>query len=494
LRQFAGGQSEVKVEAATAGEALNLLTASHAELRRHLFNDQNALRNFVNVYLNDEDIRHRNGPDTPVKDGDTILIVPSIAGGAVAQVDNLRVGTIESESEQTTQADSLRCNGLPMLSNEEIARYSRHVIIPEVGMTGQRKLKAASVLMIGTGGLGAPLGMYLAAAGVGRLGLVDFDVVDVSNLQRQIIHGTRDVGRPKIASARDRLEDINPHVEIETHETRLTSANALQLFGNYDVIVDGTDNFPTRYLVNDACVLTGKPNVYGSIFRFEGQVSVFWAERGACYRCLYSEPPPPGLVPSCAEGGVLGVLPGIIGAIQATEALKIILGAPDIMVNRLLLFDAWRMRFRELKLRKNPDCPVCGDNPTIKELIDYEEFCGVTPSPPAATEDTMEEITATELKQRLDHGDDIQIIDVREPHEYEIALIPGSRLIPLGQVLNRVNEIDAGRETVVHCKMGGRSAKAIETLQRAGFTGRLINLKGGITAWSNEVDPSVPKY
>ena len=485
LRQFAGGQSEFKVEAATAGEALNLLTASHAELRRHLFNDQNALRNFVNVYLNDEDIRHQNGPDTPVKDGDTILIVPSIAGGAAI---------LEDTAGQNGGAPRQDLAGLPMLSNEEIARYSRHVIIPEVGMTGQRKLKAAGVLMIGTGGLGAPLGMYLAAAGVGRLGLVDFDVVDVSNLQRQIIHGTRDVGRPKISSARDRLEDINPHVEIETHETRLTSANALQLFRNYDVIVDGTDNFPTRYLVNDACVLTGKPNVYGSIFRFEGQASVFWAERGACYRCLYSEPPPPGLVPSCAEGGVLGVLPGIIGAIQATEALKIILGAPDIMVNRLLLFDAWRMRFRELKLRKNPDCPVCGDNPTIKELIDYEEFCGVTPQPPAATENKMEEITATELKQRLDRGDDIQIIDVREPHEYEIALIPGSRLIPLGQVLDRVSEIDAGRETVVHCKMGGRSAKAIETLQRAGFTGRLTNLQGGITAWSDEVDPSVPKY
>jgi adenylyltransferase/sulfurtransferase len=365
--------------------------------------------------------------------------------------------------------------------------------MPEVGMTGQRKLKAASILMIGTGGLGAPLGMYLAAAGIGRLGLVDFDVVDASNLQRQIIHGTKDVGRPKIASARDRIQDINPHVEIETHETRLTSENALRLFVNYDVIVDGTDNFPTRYLVNDACVLTGKPNVYGSIFRFEGQASVFWAARGPCYRCLYPEPPPPGLVPSCAEGGVLGVLPGIIGAIQANEAIKILLGAPDIMVNRLLLFDAWRMRFRELKLRKNPDCPVCGDHPTIKELIDYEEFCGITQQPPAS-EPTMEEITATQLKQRLDKGDDIQIIDVREPHEYEIGQIPNSKLIPLGQVLNRMNEIDADRETVVHCKMGGRSAKAIDALQRSGFPGKLTNLKGGITAWSDEVDPSVPKY
>jgi sulfur-carrier protein adenylyltransferase/sulfurtransferase len=479
LRQFAAGQSEITVEAQTAGEALDRLTATHADLRRHLFNE-NTLRNFVNIYVNDDDIRHKDGLNTPVKDADTILIVPSIAGGATAEPRQVGIA-------------SGYAGELPMLSNEEIERYSRHVIIPEVGMQGQRKLKAASVLMIGTGGLGAPLGMYLAAAGVGRLGLVDFDVVDASNLQRQIIHGTKDVGRPKIASARDRLEDINPHVEIETHETRVTSANALRLLANYDVIVDGTDNFPTRYLVNDACVLTGKPNVYGSIFRFEGQASVFWADRGPCYRCLYPEPPPPGLVPSCAEGGVLGVLPGIIGSIQATEAIKIILGAPDIMVNRLLLFDAWRMRFREMKLRKNPECPMCGDHPTIKELIDYEEFCGVRQQPPAETE-KMEEITATELKQRLDKGDDIQIIDVREPHEFEIGRIPNSTLIPLGQVVNRMNEIDSNRETVMHCKMGGRSAKAIEALQRAGFTGRLANLKGGITAWSNEVDPSVPKY
>ncbi len=490
LRQFAAGQSEIQVNASTAGEALDQLTATHAELRRHLFNDQNALRNFVNIYVNDEDIRHIDGPNTPVKEGDTILIVPSIAGGNVAQVDNLR--PLAAAVVDDPQISNLRDPELPLLSNEEVARYSRHLIMPEVGMTGQRKLKAASVLMIGTGGLGAPLGMYLAAAGVGRLGLVDFDVVDASNLQRQIIHGTKDVGRPKTASARDRIEDINPHVNIETHETRLTSENALRLVVNYDVIVDGTDNFPTRYLVNDACVLTGKPNVYGSIFRFEGQASVFWAERGPCYRCLYPEPPPPGLVPSCAEGGVLGVLPGIIGAIQASETIKLILGAPDIMVNRLLLFDAWRMRFRELKLRKNPDCPLCGDNPTIKELIDYEQFCGITQQ--TETKPTMEEITATELKQRLDQGDDLQIIDVREPHEFEIGRIPNSTLIPLGQVLNRQNEIDPNRETVVHCKMGGRSARAIEALQRSGFAGRLLNLKGGITAWSNEVDPSVPKY
>src|SRR5947208_509454 len=378
------------------------------------------------------------------------------------------------------------------LSNEEILRYSRHLIMPEVGMEGQQKLKAARVLCIGAGGLGSPLSLYLTAAGVGTLGIVDFDVVDYTNLQRQIIHTTDDVGRKKLDSASEKLKAINPFINLKTFETRLSSENALEIFRDFDIIADGTDNFPTRYLVNDACVLTGKPNVYGSIFRFEGQASVFWAERGPCYRCLYPEPPPPGLVPSCAEGGVLGVLPGIIGAIQANETIKIILGAPDIMVNRLLLFDAWRMRFRELKLRKNPECPVCGDNPSIKELIDYEEFCGITQQPEA--QPTMEEITATELKQQLDKGDDIQIIDVREPHEYEIAQIPNSRLIPLGQVLGRMNEIDPERETVVHCKMGGRSAKAIEALKRTGFTGHLINLNGGITAWSNEVDPSVPKY
>ncbi len=474
LRQFAGGNSEIELEAATAGEALERLTSTHAELRKHLYNDQNKLRNFVNVYVNDEDIRHASGPDTPLTDGDTLMIVPSIAGGSTIEED---VAT------------------LPALTNEEIARYSRHLIMPEVGMDGQRRLKSASVLMIGTGGLGAPTGMYLAAAGVGRLGILDFDVVDESNLQRQIIHGTKDIGRPKINSARDRLHDINPHVQLDTYEARLTSENALALFRDYDIVVDGTDNFPTRYLVNDACVLTGKPNVYGSIFRFEGQASVFWAERGACYRCLYPEPPPPGLVPSCAEGGVLGVLPGIVGAIQANETIKLILGAEGILVNRLLLFDAWRMRFRELKLRKDPACPICGERPTINALIDYEEFCGLKPPPVEQQhKQEIEETTATELKRRLDRGDDLQIIDVREPNEYEIARLEDSKLIPLGQVVDRMSEIDPTRETVVHCKMGGRSAKAIEALKHAGYTGRLINLKGGITAWSNEVDQSVPKY
>lgn len=473
LRQFTGGISRIEVEATTAGEALNRLTVVHAELRRHLYNDQDALRSFVNVYVNDEDIRHQSGGDTPIKDGDTMMIVPSIAGGA----------TTETET----------APALPSLSNEEIARYGRHLSLPEVGLEGQRRLKAASVLMIGTGGLGAPTGMYLAAAGIGRLGIVDFDVVEASNLQRQIIHGTADIGRPKIESARDRLHDINPNVEIETYETRFTSENALELVAKYDIVVDGTDNFPTRYLVNDACVLSGKPNVYGSIFRFEGQASVFWAEKGPCYRCLYPEPPPPGLVPSCAEGGVLGVLPGIVGAIQANEAIKIILGAEDILVNRLLLFDAWQMKFRELKLRKDPGCPVCGENPTVTKLIDYEEFCGLR-TQPQETAAELEEITATELKRRIDDGRDTQIIDVREPFEFEIARMPGTKLIPLGDVAKRMSEIDPSRETVVHCKGGVRSAKAIAALKQAGFQGRLINLKGGIAAWSDEVDPAVPKY
>lgn len=473
LRQFTGGNSAIEVEAGTAGEALAGLTSIYTELRRHLYDDQNTLRSFVNVYVNDEDVRHQSGSETKLKDGDTLMIVPSIAGG------------VSTEAEVAS--------ALPSLSNEEIARYSRHLIMPEVGMEGQRKLKAASVLMIGTGGLGAPVGMYLAAAGVGRLGIVDFDIVEASNLQRQIIHGTADIGRPKIESARDRLRDINPHIEIETHETRLTSQNALGLFANYDIVVDGTDNFPTRYLVNDACVLTGKPNVYGSIFRFEGQASVFWAKQGACYRCLYSEPPPPGLVPSCAEGGVLGVLPGIVGAIQANETIKLILGAQDTLVNRLLLFDAWQMKFREFKLRKDPNCPACGENATIKELIDYEEFCGLRTQPekqPAA----LEEMTATELSERLARDESLQVIDVRETFEYDIARLPRTKLIPLGQIVTRMNEIDPSRETVVHCKAGVRSAMAIAALKQAGFPGRLINLKGGITAWSNEVDPTVAKY
>jgi molybdopterin/thiamine biosynthesis adenylyltransferase/rhodanese-related sulfurtransferase/molybdopterin converting factor small subunit len=477
LRQFTGGTTRIEVEAATAGKALDRLTSLYSDLRPHLYDDQNALRSFVNVYVNDEDVRYQSGMATPLKDGDSLTIVPSIAGGVTSETDAVAA--------------------LPRLSNEEISRYSRHVIMPEVGLEGQRKLKAASVLLIGTGGLGAPSGMYLAAAGVGRLGIVDFDVVESSNLQRQIIHGTADIGRPKIESARDRLRDINPHIEIETHETRLTSANAMPLLANYDIIVDGTDNFPTRYLVNDACVLLHKPNVYGSIFRFEGQASVFWADApnggGPCYRCLYPEPPPPGLVPNCAEGGVLGVLPGIVGTIQATEAIKLILAAEDTLVNRLLLFDAWHMRFREFKLRKDPNCPMCSEKATIEELIDYEEFCGLR-TQTEEPKDMLEEITATELRRRMDENPELQVVDVREPFEYEIARIEGTKLIPLAQVVARSNEIDPSRETVLHCKAGVRSAMAIAALKKAGFPGRLINLKGGITAWSDEVDPAVAKY
>ncbi len=380
------------------------------------------------------------------------------------------------------------------LSQQEVARYSRHLIMPEVGMEGQKRLKAASVLLIGAGGLGSPLGLYLAAAGVGRLGLVDFDVVDFSNLQRQVLHGTPDVGRPKLQSARDRLLAINPEVKVETYETRLTSANALQLFESYDIIIDGTDNFPTRYLVNDACVLLRKPNVYGSIFRFDGQASVFWPPHGPCYRCLYPEPPPPGEVPSCAEGGVLGVLPGLVGCIQATEAIKLLIGTGEPLVGRLLHYDALAMKFREFRVRRNPKCPLCGDHPTITKLIDYEQFCGVQSSTQEAPmSGSTTEISAVELKKRLDRGDQLTIVDVREPHEYEINRIKGSTLIPLGDIPKRYVELDPSDEIVVQCKVGGRSAKAADFLRSKGFT-KVLNLTGGILDWIDKVDPSQPKY
>jgi adenylyltransferase/sulfurtransferase len=389
-------------------------------------------------------------------------------------------------------------DALPQLSNEEIKRYSRHLIMPEVGVDGQRRLKAGKVLCIGAGGLGSPAAMYLAAAGVGTIGVVDFDVVDFSNLQRQIIHGTKDVGRSKLASAKDRLIDINPHIHVETYEEALSSENALKLFEPYDVILDGTDNFPTRYLTNDACVLLGKPNAYGSIFRFEGQASVFATKDGPCYRCLYPEPPPPGLVPSCAEGGVLGVLPGIIGVIQATEAIKLLSGIGEPLIGRFLIYDALRMRFRELKLRKDADCPVCGTHPSVTKLIDYEQFCGLHPAAPEATPMTASggndlEITAVELKRRLDRGDKLRIIDVREPNEYQINRIQGSQLIPLGEVPRRYAELDPEEELVMQCKMGARSARAADFLRSVGFK-RVLNLRGGILDWIDKVDPSQPKY
>ncbi len=381
---------------------------------------------------------------------------------------------------------------LPELTADERARYARHLTLPEVGMEGQQKLKAARVLCVGAGGLGSPLALYLAAAGVGTLGLVDFDVVDASNLQRQILYSTRDVGRSKLDSAAERLTALNPAVHIVKHQTALTSANALEILSGYDLVADGTDNFPTRYLVNDACVLAGKPNVYASIFRFEGQASVFATREGPCYRCIYPEPPAPGTVPNCAEGGVLGILPGLLGVIQATEVIKLILGEGESLMGRLLLVDALAMRFSEMKLRKNPECPVCGARPTITTLIDYHQFCGLQ----SATEETalngIPQITPTELKQRLDRGDDILVLDVREPFEYQIANIGGT-LIPMNEVPQRLDEIDREREIVVQCKMGGRSQRVAQFLAQAGYA-KVSNLAGGIIGWSNEVDPTVPKY
>jgi adenylyltransferase/sulfurtransferase len=380
-------------------------------------------------------------------------------------------------------------------SNDEIARYSRHLIMPEVTLDGQKRIKAASVLCIGTGGLGSPIALYLAAAGIGRLGLVDYDIVDFSNLQRQILHGTEDVGRKKLNSARDRIKAINPNVRVDLHDMMFRSENAMQVVQDYDIVIDGTDNFPTRYLSNDVCVLTKKPNIYGSIFRFDGQCTVFAPHLGGpCYRCMFPEPPPPGMVPSCAEGGVLGVLPGIIGVMQAIEAIKMIIGIGDSLIGRLVSFDALKLRFKEFKIRKDPSCPICGDHPTIHELIDYDQFCGIPQADAeAAKELEVPTISATELKTKIDRKDKFVLVDVREPFEYDISRIPGSKLIPLGELPARLSELDSADEIVLHCKVGGRSAKALRILQEAGFR-KLNNLQGGITAWSDEVDPSIPKY
>ena len=383
---------------------------------------------------------------------------------------------------------------LPELTTDDLSRYSRHLILPEVGMEGQQKLKAAKVLCVGTGGLGSPLAFYLAAAGIGTLGLVDFDVVDASNLQRQIIHSTKDIGRKKLDSAAEKLTALNPALNVVKHETMLTSANALDILKDYDIVADGTDNFPTRYLVNDACVLLGKPNAYGSIFRFEGQASVFSTKDGPCYRCLYPEPPPPGLVPSCAEGGVLGILPGLVGVIQATEVIKLILGKGEPLIGRLLLVDSLAMRFRELKLRKNPDCPVCGKNPTVTRLIDYQQFCGIVPETKEeqALKNGIPQVSVQELKQRRDAGEDVFVLDVREPYEYQIAQIGGT-LIPQNDVPNRLAEIPRDREIIVQCRSGQRSQRIAEFLAQAGYP-NVKNLAGGILAWSDQIDPKITKY
>jgi len=486
LRAFTGQQSELRLEGRNVGELLENLVSRHGELRPHLFTPDGKLRSFVNVYVNDNDIRYLDKERTTIAESDTLSIIPSVAGGAP--------GTVTEGS-----TDRVHVDELPALTNDEVRRYSRHLIMPEVGVEGQRRLKAARVLCIGAGGLGSPASLYLAAAGVGTLGLVDFDTVDFSNLQRQVLYDTADVGRPKLAAARARLTGLNPEVNVVVHETALKSANALDILSGYDVIVDGADNFPTRYLVNDACVLLGKPNAYGSIFRFDGQASVFAVRGGPCYRCLYPEPPPPGLVPSCAEGGVLGVLPGVVGTIQATEAIKLIIGAGEPLVGRLLLFDALRMSFRTLKLQRDPACPICGDAPTIHALIDYEQFCGITPAAQASSTSTLpaeQETSVETLKSHIDRRDPIWILDVREPREFEICRIPGSTLIPLGELPKRLGEVPQGAgapEIIVHCKSGVRSAKAVKLLQEHGIN-HAKNLKGGILAWIERIDPSLPKY
>jgi len=467
LRAFTERNAEVDVEGNTAGDAINALGNAYPALKAHLFTENGQLRDFINLFVGGANINSLQGLNTPVANGVELMIVPAIAGGS-------------GDSELTIE-----------LTNEEIARYSRHLLLPEIGVEGQKKLKTAKVLIVGTGGLGAPLALYLAAAGVGTIGLVDFDTVDQSNLQRQIIHSTRDIGRPKTASAKDRIKGINPLVNVVTHNAMLTSQNALELFAGYDIIADGTDNFQTRYLVNDACVFLGKLNVYGSVFQFDGQATVFGAKDGPCYRCLYPSPPPPGLVPSCAEGGVMGVLPGIIGTIQAAETIKLIVGGAKPLIGRLLLFDAWRMAFRELKLEKNPNCPVCGKAPSIHELIDYEQFCGLKKNQDSKPIDT---ITAIELKKRLDNGDKIQFIDIREPHERAIVKFPDALVIPLGQLERRMDELDPSRDAVFLCKIGQRSILGIRTLQEAGYKGKLLNLLDGLNAWARDVDKSMPVY
>jgi sulfur-carrier protein adenylyltransferase/sulfurtransferase len=478
LRQHTNNRDELDLGAKTVGEALQSLTKSYPDLVKYLYSQNGRLRNYINIYLNEEDIRSIDGEDTPTKEGDTMMIVPSVAGGSTRYAQE-RVGRV---------GDGSSSGGAVTFSSSEFARYSRHIIMPEVGLEGQRKLKSSSVLIVGAGGLGTPSAIYLAAAGVGRVGIVDFDTIERSNLHRQILYSEADIGKSKAEVARERLLQVNPNISVELHRVRLDSSNALEIMKDYDIILDGTDNFPTRYLVNDACVLLGKPNVYASIFRFEGQASVFYAKQGPCYRCLYSEPPPPGLVPSCAEGGVLGVLPGIMGSIQAAESIGLILGRGKPLIGRLLLFNALDMKFEELKLKKDPKCLICGPHPKIKELIDYDAFCGV------AEELTPDlEVSPSQLKSWIDKENDAVILDVREPWEYEICHLEGSKLIPLGKLPERVNELSTAGEIIVYCHVGGRSAQAVRFLQGLGFK-KAKNLKGGIKAWAEEVDPTMQTY
>ncbi len=488
LRRLAQGQRTVQVEARTVGEALQALQARFPDLGQRLFDEQGRLKPFVNVYVNGEDVRFLQGLDTPLEAGATLALVPAMSGGDETPAPQ------DAKGAAGTSRGLVPEDNLPPLSREEILRYSRHLLMPEVGLKGQQKLKAGSVLIVGTGGLGSPAAMYLAAAGVGRIGLVDYDVVDETNLQRQIVHGTSTVGMLKVESAKQRLLDINPYITVETYNTVLTSENAMDILSRYDVIIDATDNFPTRYLLNDACVFLGKPLVYGAIFRFDGQASVFYAKEGPCYRCLFPEPPPPHLVPTCAEGGVFGVLPGVIGAIQATEAIKLLLGIGETLVGRLLLYDALDMTFDLIRVPKNPKCKVCGENPEITELIDYEAFCGM-PAHDRSTGSAGEDldITPRELAERLARGDKIRLIDVREPHELEIVRFPGAENIPLSRLPERMHELDSSEEIVLICHQGSRSARAAHLLRTAGFR-KVRNLKGGLEAWAEEVDPSMVVY
>jgi molybdopterin/thiamine biosynthesis adenylyltransferase/rhodanese-related sulfurtransferase/molybdopterin converting factor small subunit len=483
LRPFADGQTQVASTGSTVGDVVRGVADNYPGLAKHLYGSDGALRSFVAVYLNEEDIRNLERESTPVKDGDVVSIVPAIAGGAPSGARSLTTGPSLTVL-PTPPSDTM--------SRDDLRRYSRHLLLPEVGVAGQKILRRSKVLLVGAGGLGAPSALYLAAAGVGEIGLVDFDEVDLSNLQRQVLYTTGDLGRPKLEAARDRLQALNPDVRVTPVNDRLTSENALDVLRPYDVIVDGTDNFPTRYLVNDACVLLGKPNVYGSIYRFEGQASVFDAKRGPCYRCLYPEPPPPDLVPSCAEAGVFGVLPGLVGMIQATETIKLLLGIGEPLVGRLLLYDALAMRFRELRVKKNPHCVICSPNATQKGLIDYPAFCGV-PAPGSPSEATLPEISPEELRDELRAADPPMLVDVREPNEWEIVHLAGAHLIPKAQLPDRLNELTGARRLVVYCRTGGRSSQATQLLLDLGFS-NVRNLTGGITAWAQRIDPSLPTY
>ena len=478
---FTGHQSDIRLEGGSVGEVITALSDEYPETKKVLFAENGRLREFINVFVGDSNIRDLQGYDTPVKDGDEIILIPAIAGG--------RGDTTEQAHESV-----LGENTGDKLTNEEIKRYSRHLLLKEVGVKGQRRLKGAKVLIVGLGGLGTPLAQYLAAAGVGTLGLIDYDEVEESNLQRQVIHGSRDIGRPKVASAKDSIKQINPLVKVETYNQRLTRENAVDIISRYDVVADASDNYQTRYLVNDACVLLGKPDVFGAMYQFEGQAAVYYAKEGPCYRCMYPAPPPAGLVPSCAMGGVVGVLPGIIGTVQANEVIKLIVGGGEPLIGRLVMFDAWKMRWRELRIRKDPNCPICGSQRTINELeeYDYEDFCGIRAQ--EEEEEAVEGIEPKELKRRIDAGEKITIIDVREPHERAIAKFPDAIIIPIGQLERRQDELDPTVDTVFVCKEGKRSILAVRTLREAGYKGAAYNLSGGTNAWSREVDSSFPQY